>query len=79
MWSGVAFIASTTAGPRRRGAIGSLVGHVLMGVRRNMELSGVMVAPTIEGSDKVNTWVAPKDGTAEDGGGVQSMCMRRVL
>lgn len=44
-------------------------GHRLMGVRRRVALSGILVASTAKGSGKINALITPEDGTAEDGGG----------
>ena len=40
-----------------------------MDVRRLMELSGVVVTSTRDGSGKIYATIPPEDGRAEDGGG----------
>jgi hypothetical protein len=68
-WSGVESTSSTMAclGGVAQWGLGD--GSGLMGARRMVAMSGVVVASTAEGPGKVNALIPPEDGTAEDGSG----------
>ena len=70
----MASIASMTTGPGGMVQQSLSVGCVLMDVRREVVLSGAVVASTAVRSAKVNALIAPKDGTVEDGDGGSRAC-----